>query len=53
MITNINKVEGYKELSSSEFKADSDGKSVNINREKWVGVQDLSFTPGNGDAKSC
>lgn len=48
MITNMNKVEGHKELSSGEFKADSGDRSVSVNREKWVGVQGLSFPPGNG-----
>lgn len=42
MITNINKAEGHKELSPGEFHADSGGKSVNINRENWVDVQNLS-----------
>lgn len=45
MITDINKVEGHKELGSGTIKAASGGKSVSVEREKWVSVQALPFTP--------
>lgn len=51
-MTDINKVEGHKELGSGTVKAASGGWSVSVEREKWVSVQVLPFTPANGDAES-
>ena len=45
------KVEGHEELSSGDIKAQYGDKSVSAEREKWVAVCDLPFTPANGDAE--
>lgn len=51
-MTDINKVEGHKELGSGTIKTASGGRCVSVQREKWVSIQALAFTPTNGDVAS-